>query len=191
MRLYSSRPNGERMAFTFTRRAFLGDAAMVGVASALKLEGARAATKAAPAALQRRTNFDGGWRFFQGDAAGAQAPEFADGRWRELHLPHDWSIEGEFAEDAAAKGNGAYLPTGVGWYRKEFALPGAARGKRVSIEFDGVYERSEVWINGVSLGVRPYGFISFAYDLTSHLAPAGRVNHLAVRVDNSLQPNCR
>ncbi len=59
------------------------------------------------------------------------------------------------------------------------------------LQFDGVYQRSEVWINGTSLGMRPYGFITFSYDLTPHLNPAGRPNHVAVRVDNSLQPNCR
>jgi beta-galactosidase len=108
-----------------------------------------------------------------------------------LDLPHDWSIEGPFSEDAPAAGNGAYLPTGVAWYRKHFTLPTATRGKRVVLQFDGVYQRSEVWMNGTSLGMRPYGFTTFAYDLTEHLKPAGRTNQIAVRVDNSLQPNCR
>ena len=83
------------------------------------------------------------------------------------------------------------MPTGIGWYRKQFTLPATTRGKRVVLQFDGVYQRSEVWINGTSLGMRPYGFTTFAYDLTPHLSPQGKPNQVAVRVDNSLQPNCR
>src|ERR1700733_11222529 len=122
---------------------------------------------------------------------GAQTPDFNDSGWRTLNLPHDWSIEGPFSQDAPAAGEGAYLPTGIGWYRKHFILPPTTRGKRVVLQFDGVYQRSEVWINGTSLGMWPYGFTTFSYDLTPHLKPAGRPNQLAVRVDNSLQPNCR
>ena len=70
-------------------------------------------------------------------------------------------------------------------------FPLTTRGKRVVLQFDGVYQRSEVWMNGTSLGMRPYGFTTFSYDLTPHLKPAGRPNQIAVRVDNSLQPNCR
>ncbi|MBB5061850.1 glycoside hydrolase family 2 TIM barrel-domain containing protein [Granulicella mallensis] len=172
-----------------TRRDFLSDAAMAGAASALRLD---ASSGTNPEVLpERRTNFDRGWRFLLGDAAGAQAPGFHDAAWRSLDLPHDWSIEGSFDENAPAKGNGAYLPTGIGWYRKDFIVPSSAHGRRIALQFDGVYQRSEVWINGVSLGMRPYGFIGFSYDLTAHLAPPGKPNYLAVRVDNSLQTNCR
>ncbi len=173
-----------------TRRMFLNNAALVGVGSQLSLDWV-ANAYAAGQAEQRRASFDDGWRFAPGDPEGASRGEFNDRGWRVVDLPHDWSIEGEFAEDAPAKGNGAYLPTGLGWYRKSFPTTAAMRGKRVVIEFDGVYQRSEVWINGASLGMRPYGFSSFAYDLTPHLAAAGKVNTIAVRVDNSLQPNCR
>ncbi len=173
----------------FTRRAFLGDATLAGMASALKLEPAGASRPESLAA--RRNNFDRGWRFQLGDPDGAQAASFDDHGWRELNLPHDWSIEGEVSESAPARGNGGYLPTGIGWYRKTLTLPGSTAGKQVSIVFDGVYQRSEVWINGVSLGMRPYGFSTFSYDLTAHLAPHGKPNILAVRVDNSLQPNAR
>ena len=146
---------------------------------------------AMPAQPERRSNFDAQWRFVKGDPQGAQSPDLNDGSWRTLDLPHDWSIEGPFSEEAPAAGNGAYLPTGIGWYRKHFTLPATTRGKRVVLQFDGVYQRSEVWINGISLGMRPYGFTTFSYDLTPHLKPAGRPNQIAVRVDNSLQPNCR
>jgi len=83
-----------------------------------------------PAQPERRSNFDAQWKFVKADPAGAQSPEFNDGSWRTLDLPHDWSIEGPFSEDAPAAGTGAYLPTGIGWYRKHFALPATTRGKR-------------------------------------------------------------
>ncbi len=177
------------MSYRPTRRDFLGDAAKAGVASAWKLD--LSAISAVPAQPERRSNFDAQWRFVKGDPQGAQSPDLNDGSWKTLDLPHDWSIEGPFSEEAPAAGNGAYLPTGIGWYRKHFTLPATTRGKRVVLQFDGVYQRSEVWINGISLGMRPYGFTTFSYDLTEHLKPAGRTNQIAVRVDNSLQPNCR
>jgi beta-galactosidase len=177
------------MSYRPTRRDFLGDAAKAGVASAWKLD--LSAISVMPAQPERRSNFDSQWKFVKGDPQGAQSPDFDDGSWKTLELPHDWSIEGPFSEEAPAAGNGAYLPTGIGWYRKHFTLPATTRGKRVVLQFDGVYQRSEVWMNGTSLGMRPYGFTTFSYDLTEHLKPAGRTNQLAVRVDNSLQPNCR
>jgi len=179
------------MSFILTRRDFLGDAALAGAASALKIDPLPQRERADDSHAARRSNFDRQWKFIQEDVPGAEKPEFSDSSWRTLDLPHDWSIEGEFKEDAAAGGTGAYLPTGWGWYRKQFLLPAATKGKRVSLHFDGVYQRSEVWINGVSLGMRPYGFISFSYDLTPYLNPPGKPNQIAVRVDNSLQPNCR
>ncbi len=177
------------MSYRPTRRDFLGDAAKAGVASAWKLD--LSAISAMPPQLERRSNFDSQWKFVKGDPQGAQSPDFNDDSWKTLDLPHDWSIEGPFSEEAPAAGNGAYLPTGIGWYRKHFTLPATTRGKRVVLQFDGVYQRSEVWMNGTSLGMWPYGFTTFSYDLTEHLKPAGRTNQIAVRVDNSLQPNCR
>ena len=84
----------------------------------------------------------------------------------------------------------AHLPTGTGWYRKHFKIPAAYRNKKITVEFEGVYQNSEVWINGQYLGKRPYGYISFYYDITPHLNFGGE-NIIAVRVDNSRQPNCR
>ena len=178
------------MSYRFTRRDFLSDMAKTGVASALKLDISSPQKPEGGTYPERRSNFDQQWRFFKGDSQGAHSPEFRDDEWRVLDLPHDWSIEGSFREDAPAGGTGAYLPTGIGWYRKQFTLPAETSGKRVVLQFDGVYQRSEVWINGRSLGLRPYGFITFSYDLTPHLNE-GKQNHIAVRVDNSLQPNCR
>jgi beta-galactosidase len=132
---------------------------------------------------------DHNWKFFLGDDSNASTPNFNDNAWRVLDLPHDWSIEGEFKKDAPTRGGGGYLPTGIGWYRKQFVLPAFVRGKQVSIQFDGVYQNSEVWINNHYLGKRPNGYISFVYDLTPYLV-AGK-NTIAVRVDNSRQPNSR
>lgn len=134
--------------------------------------------------------FNKGWKFFLGDEAQAKEAAFNDASWRQLTLPHDWSIEGRFDEKNPAKPEGGGLPTGIGWYRKTFTLP-AAKDKRVYIEFDGVQQHSDVWVNGHLLGHRPNGYISFRYDLTPHLQPAGKANVLAVRVDNSAQPNSR
>src|SRR5436189_450460 len=141
--------------------------------------------------LQRQAaNFDQGWRFHLGDVPGAQDPAFADASWRALDLPHDWSIEGPFSEQNPAGVAGGALPGGVGWYRKSFVVPRSDSGKLVFVEFDGVYRNSEVWINGSYLGKRPYGYSSFRYALTPHLRFGAR-NVIAVRVDNSQQPNSR
>ena len=108
-----------------------------------------------------------------------------------LNLPHDWSIEGEFSEKNPAGFGGGALPGGIGWYRKTFTLPATANGKSVFIDFDGVYRNSEVWINGHYLGKRPYGYISFEYELSPYLNYGNQKNVIAVKVDNSQQPNSR
>src|SRR5258706_4910018 len=136
---------------------------------------------------RQRILFDDNWRFYQGDTTGAEQILFNDSKWRTLDLPHDWSIEGDFDEKAATTGRGGYLPTGIGWYRKTFDLSSNATGKNVWIEFDGVYMNIDVWINGHHLGKYPNGYMSFYYDLTPYLKR--KKNIIAVRVDNSLQPN--
>ncbi len=110
-------------------------------------------------------------------------PAFDDSGWRQVDVPHDWSIAGPFSADYAS-GNG-YAPGGIGWYRKHFKLDPAQKGRHVTIEFDGVYDFSEVWINGVFVGARPYGYSSFAYDLTPYLKLGLDENVIAVRVDHS------
>ncbi|HEY1848515.1 MAG TPA: glycoside hydrolase family 2 TIM barrel-domain containing protein [Opitutaceae bacterium] len=146
---------------------------------------------ALPAAARERESFDFGWRFHLGDTPGAQAAGFDASAWRALDLPHDWSIEGPYDEAAPAGGTGGYLPTGIGWYRKSFATPQTAGSQRVFIQFDGVYEKGTVWINGHELGTRPYGYSSFHYDITPFLSHGSDPNIVAVRVDNSQQPNSR
>ncbi len=132
---------------------------------------------------------DYNWKFIQSDLKDAEKPNFDDAKWRTLNLPHDWSIEGEFKEDAASKGSGGYLPTGIGWYRKHFHLSEIRKDQQFSIEFDGVYMNSDVWINGQHLGKHVYGYTSFFYDLTPFIKKGE--NTIAVRVDNSLQLSSR
>ena len=139
----------------------------------------------------KRVLFNQDWRFQLGDVANGQDTGFNDSAWRQLNLPHDWSIEGEFSEKHPAGIGGGALPGGLGWYRKSFTVPGTAKGKLVFIEFDGVYRNSEVWINGHYLGKRPYGYSSFSYNLTPHVIYGTRPNVIAVKVDNSQQPNSR
>ncbi|HEX7072093.1 MAG TPA: beta-galactosidase GalB [Rhodothermales bacterium] len=140
---------------------------------------------------RRTIDFNADWRFHLGDLPGAESPEFADTTWRELQLPHDWSIEGPFSPDHPATPGGGALPGGVGWYRKTFAHPAPESDRRVFVEFDGIYRNGEVWINGHRLGIRPNGYISYRYDLTDYLEADGDSNVIAVRVDNSAQPNSR
>jgi beta-galactosidase len=134
-------------------------------------------------------NFGKDWKFQLGDISGAEAVKFDDSAWRKLNVPHDWSIEGEFSEKNLATPGGGALPGGVGWYRKSFqATPEELKGS-VFIDFDGVYQNSEVWINGHSVGKRFYGYSSFRYELTPLLVSGE--NTIAVKVDNSAQPNSR
>ena len=135
-------------------------------------------------------NFDSGWCFLKADATGAEQNNFDDSAWRKLGLPHDWSIEGPFAETNKTGGAGAFLPSGVGWYRKHFSQPKDDADKCVFVEFDGVMQNSDVWINGFHLGHRPNGYVSFSHDLTGHLNFGGD-NVLAVRCDTSEQPASR
>ncbi len=147
---------------------------------------------AAPVEQARRVErFTRGWKFHLGDLPGAQEPGFDDVQWRVLDLPHDWSIEGSFSSEHPATPGGGALPGGIGWYRKEFTLTAADSGKAIFIDFDGVYRNSEVWINGRSLGLRPYGYSSFRYELTPYVRYGAETNVLAVRVDNAQQPNSR
>jgi beta-galactosidase len=136
-------------------------------------------------------SFDANWRFQNSDAQDAEKPEYVDSSWRRIDVPHDWSIEGPFDQNNHTGRGGGYLPAGIGWYRKHFSLPKQDANRRVFIEFDGVMANSDVWINGHHLGKRPYGYVSFRYDITEHLNFGNEDNVLAVRVDNSVQPASR
>ncbi len=138
---------------------------------------------------RQRLSMDLDWRFSQKDTVSADKPEFNDTSWRVLNLPHDWSIENEFIENAPTTGRGGYLPTGVGWYRKHFRLPKSFLSKSIWIEFDGVYQNSDVWINGHHLGHYPNGYLSFYYDIKPFIKNGENV--ITVKVNNSRQPNSR
>jgi len=136
-------------------------------------------------------SFDSDWCFQRGELDGADKIEFDDSAWRTLDVPHDWSIEGPFDKDNPTRGSGGFLPAGIGWYREHFTLPTNDSNRRVFIEFDGVMANSDVWINGFHLGRRPYGYVSFSYELTGHLNFENKPNVLTVRADNSGQPASR
>ena len=133
---------------------------------------------------------DSNWKFVLGDPGGAETRSFEDASWRRVDLPHDWSIEGRPSKDNPTGSEGGYFPAGTGWYRKTFSAPPEWRGKRVTVEFDGVYRNATVYLNGHKLGNQPYGYTSFNFDVTPDLDFSG-LNVLAVRVDNSAQPNSR
>jgi len=134
-------------------------------------------------------NFGKDWKFQLGDISGAEATKFDDSAWRKLNVPHDWSIEGEFSDKNPATPGGGALPGGIGWYRKSFKVTADDLKGSIFIDFDGVYQNSEVWINGHSVGKRFYGYSSFRYELTPFLVAGD--NLIAVKVDNSTQPNSR
>ena len=123
------------------------------------------------------------WTFHLGDAEGAEKSAFDDAAWRTLDLPHDWSIELPFDPKMPGGSSVGYLPGGLGWYRKAFIVPDASRGKKVFVDFDGVYMDSTVWINGHLLGGQPYGYTSFQFDLSPYLKFGGEKNVIAVRVN--------
>ena len=142
----------------------------------------KAAGAAAPAA-RAFVDLDADWRFCKGDFATAMMPAFDDSAWRRVNVPHDWSSEGPFRADYAS-GTG-YAPGGVGWYRRHFRLDATATNQLVAVEFDGVYDYAEVWVNGHFAGGRPYGYSSFECVLTPWLRFGSAENVLAVRVDHS------
>ena len=139
---------------------------------------------------RQHLRIDDDWKFFLGDPKDASTTDFADSGWRAVTLPHDWSIEGKMDPKAPMGGHGGFLPAGVGWYRYHWQAPADWKGKRVRVEFEGVYMNAEVYLNGRKLDSHPYGFTSFFVDLTPALK-AGAGNVVAVRVDNSAQKNAR
>ena len=135
---------------------------------------------------RERQNFDNDWRFILADTASMSQVDYNDSFWRKLNVPHDWAIEGDFYVGNPSGAGGGALPGGIGWYRKHFTLD---KIEKVFIEFDGVYMNSTVYVNGKEVGFRPYGYSSFEYDITPYVKKGENV--VAVRVDNSDQPNSR
>jgi beta-galactosidase len=134
--------------------------------------------------------FDSDWLFNKGNVTGAEQAGFADSAWRGLSVPHDWSIEGPFDQNAPTTGRGGYLPSGIAWYRKHFTLPQAALGRKVFLEFDGVMANSDVYVNGTHIGQHPNGYLSFRYDISASVK-FGAENVIAVKTDTSTQPASR
>ena len=135
---------------------------------------------------RQRQNFDADWLFVLADSAQMSKAEYNDSWWRQLDVPHDWAIEGDFYVGHPSGAGGGALPGGIGWYRKHFSLE---KIEKVYLEFDGVYMNSTVYVNGEKVGFRPYGYSSFEYDITPYVHEGENV--VAVRVDNSDQPNSR
>lgn len=137
-------------------------------------------------------DFNQNWKFNFGDNPEAYKIGFNDTDWRELSVPHDWSIEeGYFQHTENTAASTGFVKGGIGWYRKAFQLNASDEGKQITVIFDGVYNNSTVWINGVELGFRPNGYSSFSYDLSQHLNYDGSDNILAVKVDRSTYADSR
>jgi beta-galactosidase len=134
--------------------------------------------------------FDDHWKFFKGDAPGAEAFSFDASGWSDVTVPHDWSIAGPYDRNNPTGRGGGYLPAGVGWYRNSFSVVPKDAQRKFFIEFDGIMANSDVWINSHHLGKRPNGYISLSYDLTPYLK-MDQPNVIAVRADNSIQPASR
>ena len=174
------------------------------------------AVRRSPDSPRKRTLFDFDWRFRAGEVSGGQMAGLDDAAWEPVDLPHDFMILGKGSRETASDGRppsqrmlrlpsepegpfdprspggdaNGYLNGGIGWYRKSFTLPSARPDRRVHLEFEGAYMNSEVWVNGQSLGTRPYGYSSFQYDITPYLKPDGVRNVVAVRV-HVKQPSSR
>lgn len=139
----------------------------------------------------RQENFNSDWRFLQADELQFRHVDVDDKQWKAVTLPHDWSILSDFGAAFPAGNAGGALPGGIAWYRKTFPIANADKGKHIAIHFDGAYRYTEVWINGHYLGKHSNGYLSFSHELSSYLHYGGKPNVLAVRVDNSQQPNSR
>ncbi|MGG7079663.1 Ig-like domain-containing protein, partial [Clostridium sardiniense] len=134
---------------------------------------------------QRTISFNDNWKFNLGDVPEAKEKKFDDSKWRDLTLPHDWSIELDFNKDSEATHEGGYLDGGTGWYRKSFVLPKEMEGKKININFGGVYMDSYIYVNGKQIGNHPYGYTPFSFDITDDIVCDGVTeNVIAVRVKN-------
>lgn len=140
-------------------------------------------------AVNRKTLFDDGWRFYLGEVDGAESAKEKSNSWKAVNLPHDWSATMSIDEKAPSGNDGGYYPTGMGWYYKAFTLPKDCQNKKIWLYFEGVYQNSEVYVNGKRAGGHPYGYSTFYCDITPYVKAGS--NDVAVKVDNSTQKNCR
>lgn len=137
---------------------------------------------------------DLGWKFFEQDAKGAEAVTFDDSKWQAVNLPHDWSIHHTPEKDSPTSYGGGFYPGGIGWYRKTIDVKKYVKTQQpLALHFEGVYERCEVYVNGKLAGKHHYGYTPFTVEIAPSVyvaSPKGKMT-VAVRVDNSNQPNCR
>lgn len=133
----------------------------------------------APQSARTKYNFNSGWKLLMGDPTGAGEPGFDDSAWQEITLPHAWN------EDAAFRVSIHDLPTGIAWYRKRFKLPAGSGDEKVFLEFEGIRQGGEFWLNGNFIGRHENGVMAFGFDITSYLNPTPQENVLAARIDNS------
>lgn len=129
----------------------------------------------------RTQNFDSNWKFYLGEAGDAHLSSFDDSKWRQLSLPHDYSIEQEYSKSMEAESG--YLPGGTGWYRKSFTVGKEMEGKELRIDFGGVYMNATIWVNGEQLGTHPFGYTPFSFDITDYVNYGGD-NVIAVKVEH-------
>ena len=140
--------------------------------------------------IDQKSSFDFGWKFCLGDEKEFSTSGYDDSHWQRIDLPHDWSIEGSVKKENPTGGGGGFFPAGTAWYRKTFLVNREMKNKRIFLEFEGIYMNSEIWLNGELVSHHPNGYTGFFVDLSSRIK-VGAQNVLAVRVDNSAQPNSR
>lgn len=146
-------------------------------------------TATASWAQSSRQSMDFGWKFIEQDVANAQTVSFDDSKWQSVDLPHDWDIYHTPSANAPTENGGGYFPAGTGWYRKQIKDVRIGEGQKLVLHFEGVCQNSQVYVNGTLAGQHSYGYTPFKVDITSYINKG--VNSIAVRVDNSRQPNCR
>ncbi|QCX40320.1 glycoside hydrolase family 2 protein [Aureibaculum algae] len=140
------------------------------------------------AQVEREQDFNFDWKFSLDQKGDAFSRGLNDSKWRDVNLPHDWSVEFPFEEKL--EGATGYLPGGLGWYRKQFSI-NLEENQSAFILFDGVYNNSEVWLNGKKLGANPYGYSPFYFDITPFLTKDGKNNLIAVKVDHTRYADSR
>lgn len=129
-----------------------------------------------PSASRRaKYNFNPGWKLFVGDPEGAEAPGFDDSAWRDVTLPRAWNEDDAFRKDIKD------LSTGVAWYRKRFRLPAGSAGGKVFLEFEGIRQAGEFYVNGKHVGRHENGVTAFGFDVTDFVLPAPQENVIAAR----------
>ncbi len=130
--------------------------------------------------VRQKYNFNSDWLLSVGDATGAEQQKFADSNWKKVTLPH------AFNEDEAFRYSIDELTDTIVWYRKHFRLPAGSEGKKVFIEFEGVRQAADFYINGKHIGLHENGVMAVGFDLTPYIA-YNKENVIALRIDNNWQ----